>query len=835
VQSILQDLSLSGHARILTALFCFVALSFCSHSLASAAATQQSPIQTSGVLLQDDFNGAAIDTSKWNANSLFSGFTDTSVAISQAGQHLIIGPLPQGAAASGSHYRGVSSVNAYNFAGAYAQVEFVQPPASNTSADMMLTVGRDSGNYYRIYIEAGSLILQKRIGGTKFTLSSLAYNSVNHRFLRVRHDSTTGRVVFETAAGSGGTPGSWVQAYSEAWNTASVPLSAIQFELKGGTWTTEANPPGNVIFDNFMAASSDSSSPPTPHFGHVFLILEENHSYESIIGGASTSYLNSLAQRYGLATQYYANTHPSIGNYFMLTTGQLITNDDGFTGTVSADNLVRQMISAGKSWKSYAESLPAVGWTGGDQYPYAKRHNPFAYLTDVLNSTAQSNSLVPFSQFTTDLANNQLPNFSYILPNQLNNGHDCPNGSSCADADKLAATDNWLHTNIEPVLRSAVFQQDGLLLITWDESVDTDTAGGGGHIVTLVISPRAKPGYQSTTFYQHQNALRTVAEALGLNSFPGASATAQSMAEFFDTSTSPVPTVSSLIPTSGPISGGTAVTISGSGFANGATVMFGGVPATGVVVANGATINAVTPSHAAGAVNITVTNTNGMSGTLANGFTYTSTTETVLLSDDFNNNVIDTTKWRVGNLFSGFTDATLPIAETNQRLEIGPLPTGAGGSHYNGLVSQQRFDFTGAYAYVGVVQAPATNTTADATYTIGLDANNYYRIYEEAGVLFVQKRVASGSKVTMLSAAYSASADRYWRIRHEAATGSVVFETAPANGGAPGAWVERYREAWNTGAIPLTSVLFEMKGGTWQPEAASPGKVIFDDFKAAKP
>ncbi|HMG37500.1 MAG TPA: hypothetical protein VKM94_26685 [Blastocatellia bacterium] len=142
--------------------------------------------------------------------------------------------------------------------------------------------------------------------------------------------------------------------------------------------------------------------------------------------------------------------------------------------------------------------------------------------------------------------------------------------------------------------------------------------------------------------------------------------------------------------------------------------------------------------------------------------------------------------------------------------------------------------FPYSVAYVEVVQAPATNTKADATYRLGLDANNYYRIYEEAGELFVQKRVAAGSKVTMWSAAYNA-AHRYWRIRHEAATGSVVFETAPDNAGVAGAWVERYREAWNSGAIPVTSVVFEVKGGTWQAEALAAGNVIFDNFKAAKP
>src|SRR6266480_2993629 len=97
-----------------------------------------------------------------------------------------------------------------------------------------------------------------------------------------------------------------------------------------------------------------------PNSSHVFIVMEENHSYSSVIGNSSMPYFNSLARKYGLATQYYANTHPSIGNYFMLTTGQTITNNDSYTGTVSANNLVRELISAGKTWKSYAESLPSV-------------------------------------------------------------------------------------------------------------------------------------------------------------------------------------------------------------------------------------------------------------------------------------------------------------------------------------------------------------------------------------------------------------------------------------------------------------------------------------------
>jgi hypothetical protein len=82
------------------------------------------------------------------------------------------------------------------------------------------------------------------------------------------------------------------------------------------------------------------------------------------------------------------------------------------------------------------------------------------------------------------------------------------------------------------------------------------------------------------------------------------------------------PTVTSITPTSGSTGGGTSVTITGSNFVAGATVALGGVAATGVTVVNATTITATTGAHAAGAVNVVVTNPNGQSGTLTNGFTY---------------------------------------------------------------------------------------------------------------------------------------------------------------------------------------------------------------------
>src|SRR5438067_2976550 len=267
-----------------------------------------------------------------------------------------------------------------------------------------------------------------------------------------------------------------------------------------------------------------------PRAGHVFLVMEENHSYSSVIGNSSMPYFNGLAQQYGLATQYYANTHPSIGNHFMLTTGQIITNDDSYSGTVSADNLVRKLIAAGKTWKSYAESLPSVGYLGSSS-PYAKRHNPFAYFTDVVNSSTEKLNLVPFPQLKTDLANGNLPDLAYIVPNMNNDAH---NGT-------LGTADAWLKNNIGSVLSSSTFQQDGLMIILFDESVDSDTTNGGGHIAMLVIGPKVKGGYKSTTTYKHQSTLRLIEQALGMSSFPSAAASAPGMSEFFGTSSTPPP------------------------------------------------------------------------------------------------------------------------------------------------------------------------------------------------------------------------------------------------------------------------------------------------------
>ena len=281
-------------------------------------------------------------------------------------------------------------------------------------------------------------------------------------------------------------------------------------------------------------AGSLGSNPQTPNPGQpaatqrVAIVVLENKPYAEVIGSSSAPYMNQLAQQYGVATEYFADTHPSIGNYFMMTTGQIVSNDDAFSGAISNDNLAREITASGKKWKVYAQGLPGAGYTGGDQYPYLRHHNPFAYFSDVQGGSTQASQLVPFTQLSADLAGNALPDFLFIVPDAQHDGHDCPVGmTTCTDNDEIAATDTWLQQNIAPLLASAAFQ-NGVLVVVFDESTDSDTAHGGGHIATIVAGSPVKNGFQSTTLMQHENLLRFVCDRLTLGTCPGAGASAAS-------------------------------------------------------------------------------------------------------------------------------------------------------------------------------------------------------------------------------------------------------------------------------------------------------------------
>src|SRR5213596_2549430 len=314
---------------------------------------------------------------------------------------------------------------------------------------------------------------------------------------------------------------------SVTWASNNTPVATVT-----GTGLVTAKVAGSATITATSEGQSGTAAiTVTPsagaQFDHVFIVLEENNDYSSVTS-SSMPYLTGLAAQYGLATQYYANTHPSIGNYLDMTSGTVLTNDDSYSGSpFNVPNVFRSLIAASKSWKGYAEDLPSTGFVDYTQIEvgqFASRHFPPIYYTDVHDNPAQAQNVVPFTQFATDLANGTLPNYSFIVPNLCNDAHDC----------SLNTADSWLQTHIAPLVNNAAFQKDGLLIVVFDEASDSDSTHGGGRIPFVVVSPtKSKRGYVSTTLYQHQSTLRLMLKGLGVTSFPGDAATAPDMSEFF--------------------------------------------------------------------------------------------------------------------------------------------------------------------------------------------------------------------------------------------------------------------------------------------------------------
>lgn len=310
-----------------------------------------------------------------------------------------------------------------------------------------------------------------------------------------------------------------------------ILLAATAISCGGSA--TRYNPPPPPIRPEQELADDPPPPPPAQAVSNIYLVIFENTGYSAVVGNPVMPYWNSLAAGGSLATNYFANTHPSIGNYFMLTTGQIVSNDDSFSGTTSVDNVIRELEVLGKTWKVYAESLPQPGYLGGDVYPYIKHHNPFAYFDDVVGSPSETAKLVPLSEFPADVTGGTTANYNFIVPNNLDNGHDCPDGTQNCSVDvKLASADKWLSSTLAPLLASSSFKTTGLLLVIFDEAQFPDSAGGGGHVAVVLIGSRVKAGFRSTTLYQHQSVLRLCLELLGGKVLPGAAANAPSMSEF---------------------------------------------------------------------------------------------------------------------------------------------------------------------------------------------------------------------------------------------------------------------------------------------------------------
>jgi phosphatidylinositol-3-phosphatase len=243
-----------------------------------------------------------------------------------------------------------------------------------------------------------------------------------------------------------------------------------------------------------------------PHFSHVVVIVFENKEYGEVIGSSQAPSFNRVARSGALLTNYCGVAHPSLPNYLALVSGSTHGISDNCTDCpVDGRNLADTLEQAGLTWKTYAEGLPAPGFSGAHAGRYAKKHNPFVYFRDVSSNRRRLARIVPLSQLGRDLVARALPSFALVIPDLCHDMHDC----SVADGDR------WLQTFLPPPLKNRQLRHS-VVFIVFDEGSGRDNSGGGGHTVALAAGPTVKPGSKSSAGLTHYNLLRTIEEGLRL-------------------------------------------------------------------------------------------------------------------------------------------------------------------------------------------------------------------------------------------------------------------------------------------------------------------------------
>jgi hypothetical protein len=258
-----------------------------------------------------------------------------------------------------------------------------------------------------------------------------------------------------------------------------------------------------------------ASKLPQSKSSHVLVMMMENEENTSILGNPSAPYANALIRRYGLATQSFAITHPSLPNYLALTSGSTQgVNYDCTECHTNASNIVDQLEAAHISWKAYMEGLPTPCFKGAGAGQYAKKHDPFVYYDDIVNSARRCRKVVGFEQLTVDLRRGSLPTYALISPNLCDDGHDCGVGGG----------DQFLARAVPPILRE--LGPHGFLVLMWDEgSSNQGCCGGvaqGGHIATILAGPDVRRGARYAQPVDHYGVLGTIEDALGLAPLGGA-------------------------------------------------------------------------------------------------------------------------------------------------------------------------------------------------------------------------------------------------------------------------------------------------------------------------
>ncbi|MDP9346551.1 MAG: alkaline phosphatase family protein, partial [Actinomycetota bacterium] len=287
------------------------------------------------------------------------------------------------------------------------------------------------------------------------------------------------------------------------------------------------------------AKTPAAPAPAPPPVKHVWVVALTGHSLDEVAADpAVMPYLTGTLQPKGMTLHNWeAASAGSLANLVVLTSARKPTAEQtqgcptyADTNCVlpkAVDTLPGQLQAAGKTWRGYVESSdvgsdppngcrhPELGqpdpWTAprpGDAY--LTQRNPFVYYHSIVDTPDCGANLAGMARLAPDAQDAEsAPNYSLVVPDACHDGRDAP----CADgaAAGLGAADAWLKEQLDPLLASKAYADDGLVVVTFDAGPDPLKPVGA-----LLLSPHVAPGTKGDTPYTHTGLVRTIEDAFSL-------------------------------------------------------------------------------------------------------------------------------------------------------------------------------------------------------------------------------------------------------------------------------------------------------------------------------
>jgi len=282
-----------------------------------------------------------------------------------------------------------------------------------------------------------------------------------------------------------------------------------------------------VSFAFLLAASLDDSHKLEPvvtpanqlvpglYFDKIFIIFFENQAYTTVL---KDPYFKQLTQTGVDLGNLNAITHPSQPNYIAFAAGATLGVTSNDPVNLAQTSIVDLLENKNISWKAYAENQPTPCFTSqwNDGTLYARKHNPFISFNSVRNNATRCAKMVPATQLDKDIAANNLPQFSYFIPNQRNDAHDTTVAFGAA----------WLKNFLTPKQSDPKFATNNLIVVTWDE----DDGKEGNHVHTALLGPLVRQNHRDTTLYSLYSIIATVEKNWNLGNLGRGDATANTFA-----------------------------------------------------------------------------------------------------------------------------------------------------------------------------------------------------------------------------------------------------------------------------------------------------------------